>query len=229
MKPEENFGNLKQHFGLFIGEVGILRCKGRLGKAPLDITAGYPILLPRRHHVTRLIVEACHRKGNHGGVKETLIEFRSEYWVPKGRQLVKKTLHQCVICKKLEGLPYKAPWERSYPKQGSLMSLRSCTWELISLAHYLRRPPEVQPKRTSAYLHVLHQERYTWNFSQTSSEAFIRGLQRFDGRRGTPASITSDNAKTFKRANKDFTELFRARKAQDFAANQGITWNFILE
>ncbi|XP_029181161.2 uncharacterized protein [Acropora muricata] len=51
-----------------------------------------------------------------------------------------------------------------------------------------------------------------------SSEAFIRGLQRFAGRRGTPASITSDNAKTFK-----------ARKAQDFAANRGITWNFILK
>ena len=116
MKPEENFGNLKQHFGLFIGEDGILRCKGRLGKAPLDITAGYPILLPRRHHVTRLIVEACHRKGNHGGVKETLIELRSEYWVPKGRQLVKKTLHQCVICKKLEGLPYKAPMGAELPE-----------------------------------------------------------------------------------------------------------------
>ena len=61
------------------------------------------------------------------------------------------------------------------------------------------------------------------------SEAFIRGLQRFAGRRGTPVSITSDNAKTFKRANKDLAQLFRTTKAQDFVANQGITWNFILE
>jgi len=54
-------------------------------------------------------MEACQRKVNHGEVKETLAELRSEYWVSKGRQLVKKMLHQCVICKKLEGMPYKAP------------------------------------------------------------------------------------------------------------------------
>ena len=62
-----------------------------------------------------------------------------------------------------------------------------------------------------------------------TSEAFIRGLQRFAGRKGTPVSITSDNAKTFKRANKDLAHLYRTTKAQDFVANQGITWNFILE
>ena len=108
MKHEKNFENLKQQLGLYSGEDDILRCKGRLGNAPLDIATRYPILLPRQHHVTRLIVEACHRKVNHGGVKETLLELRSEYWAPKGRQLVKKTLHQCIICKKLEGLPYMA-------------------------------------------------------------------------------------------------------------------------
>ena len=114
MKHEMNFKNLKQQLGLYSAEDDILRCKGRLGNALLDIAARYPILLPRRHHVTRLIVEACHRKVNHGGVKETLVELGSEYWAPKGRQLVKKTLHQCVVCKKLEGLPYKA-----YKKRGT--------------------------------------------------------------------------------------------------------------
>ena len=79
MKHEKNFENLKQQLGLYSGEDDILRCKGRLGNAPLDIATRYPILLPRGHHVTRLIVEACHRKVNHGGVKETLVELRSEY------------------------------------------------------------------------------------------------------------------------------------------------------
>ena len=74
MKHEKNFKNLKQQLGLYSGEDDILRCKGRLGNAPLDIETRYPILLPRQHHVTRLIVEACHRKVNHGGVKKTGIE-----------------------------------------------------------------------------------------------------------------------------------------------------------
>lgn len=39
----------------------------------------------------------------------------------------------------------------------------------------------------------------------------------------------SDNAKTFKRANKELGRLLKNKRTQDFAANQGITWKFILE
>ena len=74
MKHKKNFENLKQQLGLSSGEDEILRCKSRLLNGPLDIAARYPILLPRRHQMTRLIVEACHRKVNHEGVKETLVE-----------------------------------------------------------------------------------------------------------------------------------------------------------
>ena len=49
MKQEKNFEDLKQELGLSSGEDDILRCKGRLGNAPLEIAARYPILLPRRH------------------------------------------------------------------------------------------------------------------------------------------------------------------------------------
>ena len=178
MKHEKNFQNLKQQLGLFSEEDDIiLRCKGRLGNAPLDIAACYPILLPRPHHMTRLTVEACHRKVNHGGVKETLVELRSEYWVPKGRELVKKTLHQCVICKKLEGLPYKAPKRADLPET-RVTDVPAFTHVGVDFAGPLfTKTTEVQPKHTSAYLHVLHQERYIWNFSHTyhhkrSLEAF---------------------------------------------------------
>ena len=45
-------------------------------------------------------------------MEETLVELRSEYWVPKGRQLVKKTLHQ-----KQEGMPYKASKREDLPER----------------------------------------------------------------------------------------------------------------
>ena len=105
LEREKNFENLKQQLGLFRHEDRILKSKGRLGNAPLSVHTRYPALLPRRHHLTRLIVEACHRKTYLGGVKETLVEVRSNFWIPKGRQYVKMILHQCFICKKREGLP----------------------------------------------------------------------------------------------------------------------------
>ena len=116
LEGEKNFANLKPQLGLFKDEDGILKCKGRLGNAPLSVTTRYPILLPRRHHLTRLIVEACHRRTYHGGVKETLVEVRSNFWIPKRRQYVKMILHQCVVCKKREGLPYRPPPTADLPE-----------------------------------------------------------------------------------------------------------------
>ncbi|TGZ49471.1 hypothetical protein DBV15_11972 [Temnothorax longispinosus] len=49
-------------------------------------------------HLTRLIVEACHRRTLHGGVQMTLGALRQEYWVPRGRTLVKGCIRRCVTC-----------------------------------------------------------------------------------------------------------------------------------
>ena len=63
-------------------------------------------------------MEDCHRKVNHGGLIETLAELRSQYWVTKGRQFVKKTLHRCVTCKRLERIPFKSPRHADLPETG---------------------------------------------------------------------------------------------------------------
>lgn len=62
-----------------------------------------------------------------------------------------------------------------------------------------------------------------------STDSFIRCLRRFVARRGIPCSITSDNAKTFKLADKELKKLFADDKVQDFVLKKGIKWNFILE
>ena len=126
---------------------------------------------------------------NHGGVKETLVELRSEYWVPKGRHLVKKTLHQCVICKKLEGLPYKASKRADLPEI-RVTDVPAFTHVGVDFTGLLFTKTTRGTAKTYICLFIcatsraIHLER----LSDLSSEAFIRGLQRFAGRRGTPAS-----------------------------------------
>ena len=43
-----------------------------------------------------------------GGVKETLTEIRSKYWDVRGQQFVRKIIHKCVTCHKVEGLNYRS-------------------------------------------------------------------------------------------------------------------------
>ena len=42
-------------------------------------------------------------------MRATLAELRSRFWVPRGRQIVKRILGECVTCRKLTGKPCSAP------------------------------------------------------------------------------------------------------------------------
>ena len=76
----------------------MIRCRGRLEYADLPVEA------------------KCHKKVHHCGVKSTLAELRTKFWVPKGRQVVKKILSQCVTCKKWEGTAFIQPATASLPE-----------------------------------------------------------------------------------------------------------------
>ncbi|CAB4037497.1 Hypothetical predicted protein [Paramuricea clavata] len=51
----------------------------------------------------------------HNGVRETLCEIRSEHWIAKGRQFVKKIIAKCTTCKRYEGGTYQIPPQPSLP------------------------------------------------------------------------------------------------------------------
>ena len=53
------------------------------------------------------IIYAVHKKCLHAGVNSTLTAIRQNYWVPSTRQLIRKLLRHCVICRKTEGRSYQ--------------------------------------------------------------------------------------------------------------------------
>ena len=93
-----------------------MRCSGRQVNSDLQFDARRPVVLPRDHRFTRLVIEDCHRRVHHSGVRATLAEVRSRYWVPKGRQVVEKVLGGCVTCKRQTGRPYSAPPASALPE-----------------------------------------------------------------------------------------------------------------
>ncbi len=65
-----------------------------------------------------------------------------------------------------------------------------------------------------------------------TTERFLLALKRFIARRGLCKIIYSDNAKNFKKADKDLKELWRSIKGSElteFFTSKGITWKFIAE
>nr|XP_047139026.1 uncharacterized protein LOC124814955 [Hydra vulgaris] len=77
--------------------------------APITHDAKKPIFLPRNTEFTNLVIYHNHYLVMHNGVKETLNQIRTQFWIPKARNYIKKLIKKCPICKRFEGLPYSYP------------------------------------------------------------------------------------------------------------------------
>lgn len=103
------FNDWKKQLDLFMDPEGVWRCGGRLSNVDVPYTTRHPILLPRDHPLTELQVLQAHARVFHNGIRGTLTEVRARYWILKGRSLVKRVLHNCIVCKRFEGRPYRSP------------------------------------------------------------------------------------------------------------------------
>ncbi|XP_028408639.1 uncharacterized protein LOC114531185 [Dendronephthya gigantea] len=76
---------------------GLIRSNGRLQYAeflPFDVR--FPIILPRKHYVTKLLVKYYHEQGCHiGGTNQTLADISSPFWIVSGREEVRDWEKEC--------------------------------------------------------------------------------------------------------------------------------------
>ncbi len=225
---------LENQLGIFTDTDGLIRCGGRLKNADLPYKSKYPILLPRDSYLTELIIKNCHMQVYHNGVKETLLQLRSRFWIVKGRQKVKKILRNCHECRKIQGLSY------GNTKSADLPTFRLEDRPAFSSVGvdfagplYVRKDNNRNCKEmrkvyialfTCATSRAVHLELV----EDLNTSNFLSCFRRFTARRGSPTLIISDNAKTFKSAAKRLTSLFELPGVVNYFANNRIKWEYIL-
>ena len=100
---DKKFNLWKNQFCLFQDDDKIWHC---IQNTDVSYAARHPSLL---HPLTTLLVKRSHERVMHGGVKATLTELRSHFWILRGRSTAKSILRKCNICRRFEGKPYTAP------------------------------------------------------------------------------------------------------------------------
>ncbi|UYV63001.1 hypothetical protein LAZ67_2002800 [Cordylochernes scorpioides] len=219
---------------IFIDSQGILRVGGRLRHSDLDIDQKHPMLIPKDHFVTKLIVLHYHLNNLHSGTQLTLFLIRNKYWIPSGRNLIKKVLNQCLVCLKSKS---KAIHQimGDLPKN-RLLPGRPFEKIGIDLAGPIQAKPMMKRSKEFFKFYIVLFVCFTTKAihleisSDLTAEAFLAALKRFISRRGRPTDIYSDNATNFKGASnilKDRWKLFNAANIQDFFAIESINWHFI--
>ena len=96
VKASSNIVKLKP----VIMDDGVLRVGGRISRAPIAPDAMNPMILPKHHHVTTILIRYVHERNGHCGVEQVLSLLREQFWVIKGRAAVKEVIGRCTFCKK---------------------------------------------------------------------------------------------------------------------------------
>ena len=210
-----------------LGPDGLIRVGGRLENSRLPSTSKHPVILPRKHDVTRLIVLSEHHRVLHAGTEHTLNELRQRYWIPKARSAVKSYLHPCPICKR----------RRVKPQPPLMADLPEARFDdrhaFSSIGLDFFGPVYVRVRRRSERRFVLlvtclstravHLEVTT----SLDTDSFLMALRRFMARRGRPSRIYCDNWKSFKRGERELRESLQSwNEAQisDSLTQQNIQW-----
>ena len=226
-----SFTSWRHQFGLYKDSSNLWRCRGRLSNTNLSDCTKNPILLDKSHHLTTLIVRDAHRRVLHNGVRETLTEVRAAYWIVRGRQFVRTIIHQCVVCRRIEGQPFKGNPTPSLP-EFRVTQLKPFQFVGVDFAGPLYVKPSdvtLKPKCwlclfTCCTTRAVHLELVP----DLSTSTFMNCFERFCGRRGIPSKVISDNGKTFKSASRAIAKIFNDTEVQTHFA-QRVSWIFNLE
>ena len=229
-------------FGLFCDESSVIRCKGRINNSPLPNNCNNPVFMPSKNHLVELLILNVRNSTEHSGIRSRSTTIRERFWVLRGRESVKKVLNKCLVCARYEGTPFKAPPSPDLPavRVADDPPFTHTGLDFAGPLYVVNR----QRDRSSSAQETNSEKHYVLLFTcastravhleltevlQPSVAAFLMSFRRFASRQGLPATLLSDNAKTFKAAHKELRKIVRSPEVEQFLAEKRITWKFIVE
>ena len=230
LKRNTDFPKIKESLGI-IEQDKLLVCQGRPENSDLVSETRYPIILPKDHKFTELVIIMCHCNVRHLKVNATLTELRGRFWVTKGRQYVKKVISKCLTCKLHDGRPFSTPTIVPLPNF-RVSEAPPFTHVGVDIAGPMYAKDK-GGKMNKCYFVIfsccvtraVHLEL----MSDLAAVTFLNVLSKFCARRGIPQMIISDNAKTFKSVANLIKGIYEDQSVQDSLSSKGIKWNFNLE
>ncbi|KAL4103986.1 hypothetical protein QTP88_019299 [Uroleucon formosanum] len=205
----------------FIDTSGLIRVGGHLSQSNLSDSMKFPIVLPTKSRLTRLLFEYEHKRLLHIGPQRLLSHIQGTFWPIRGRIISKSVVHKCLTC-------YKAKSTLQTPLMASLPRAR------VTMKRPFARtgidfcgPINIQ----SGIRRVQSIKSYIALVSDLTTNAFMAALFRFMARRGQCSHIYSDNGTNFVGAEKELRSYFKVlsgkRSIQEMVSDHGIQWHFI--
>ena len=218
----------------FLDVDGVIRSNSRLKYAEfLPYDTKFPIVLPRKHWVTKLIVRHYHEIEKHAsGTNQTLAALSSQYWIISAREEIREMEKECIKCQLKKASPatqVMAPLHESRLK----LTLRAFDHSAVDFGGPFITTQGRGKRREKRYLclftclttRAVHLE-IAYGLD---TDSFLNAFYRMASRRGLPQEMTSDNGTNFVSANRELKELVAqldTKIVQKSTANKGVKWHF---
>ncbi len=203
----------------FLGEDGVLRAGGRLSNSSLPNPVKHPAIIPKDHHITKMLIAHYHERIKHQGKGLTINEIRANgYWIPGINRVVASYIHQCVTCRwhrkpTEEQRMADLPPERVEPSPPFSFCGMDC------FGPFLTKQGRKESKRygllfTCFCSRAIHIEM----LDSMSTDAMINGLRCFIAIRGAVRQIKSDQGSNFVGAKNELRDALKEVDADRVAA-----------
>ena len=177
VKASSNIVKLKP----VIMDDGVLRVGGRISRAPIAPDAMNPMILPKHHHVTTILICYVHERNGHSGVEQVLFLLREQFWVTQ----------EMAELPKIRLTPYEPPF--TYPGV-----------DYFGPFYVKRGRGTVAEKRWRDIFVCMNSRAIHLEVARSlETDDFILVLMRFLNRRGHVKELRSDNGSNFVEADRE--------------------------
>ena len=195
----------------FVDKDGLLRIGGRIRRAAVPFEVKHPLILPKKSHVSNLIVRHFHETvGHHQGRGITHNTIRQAgYWIVDGRSTVARTISKCVTCRRFRG-QLQTQKLSDLPEERVAQAAPFHYTGMDVFGPFFVKEGRKSLKRyglifTCLASRAVHLE--TLNTMETDS--FISALRRFINRRGKVRQLRSDQGTNFVGARNELADALQ--------------------
>ena len=209
---------------------GILRVGGRLNKATMPEERKHPAILPKKEHLTDLILRHIHESSGHIGRNYMLSQARKKYWIINANSKARNIISKCVVCRR----------QRSRMEEQKMADLPKARvtpgdppFSKIGMDYF--GPIEVKQGRskvkrygvvfTCLTIRAVHIEKA----DTLDTDSTINAIRRFVARRGPVQQIVSDNGTNLVGAERELRkhiDQWNQSKIHESLLQDGIEWVF---
>jgi len=238
LRNQDSCSTRLQRLSPYIDPQGLLRVGGRLSKSSLPEDTCHPIILPKKHPVTDLLIDHYHLSHLHSGPQLTRSLLHQRYWILSDRCVIRSRIHKCVTCFKVKPrnispLMADLPKSRVTPSRPFLSTGIDYAGPFTIKIFNLKAVRHVKAYFCTFVCLVtkaVHLEVVT----DLTAESFISTLTRFVSRRGLCSDIFSDCGTNFIGADSSLRKIVETtiysqdsrQKIQTFSSLKGINFHF---